>query len=94
MRVCMVAYTFYESDPRVRQYANALIERGDTVDVIALRPIGAPKYETFEGVNLFRIQEREVNERGPLQYASRIIRFLLHASTTTGESCIYRTHTN
>lgn len=81
MRVCMVAYTFYESDPRVRQYANALIERGDTVDVIALRPTGAPKYETFEGVNLFRIQEREVNERGPLQYASRIIRFLLHAST-------------
>ena len=32
MRVCMLGYTFYETDSRVRQYAKALRERGDEVD--------------------------------------------------------------
>ena len=36
LRVCMVAYAFYESDTRILQYAAALAKRGDTVDVIAL----------------------------------------------------------
>ena len=36
MRACMVAYTFYESDGRVRRYAETLA-KGDQVDVIALR---------------------------------------------------------
>ena len=36
-RICMVVYAFYENDTRVMQYADALVERGDHVDVIALR---------------------------------------------------------
>ena len=35
-RVCMLVYSFYESDNRVMRYARALVERGDEVDVIAL----------------------------------------------------------
>ena len=35
-RVCMLAYSFYESDNRIMRYARALVERGDEVDVIAL----------------------------------------------------------
>jgi hypothetical protein len=33
----MLGYTFYELDSRVRQYARALVERGDEVDFIGLR---------------------------------------------------------
>ena len=37
MKVCMVAYAFYETDNRVRRYAEALAKRGDSVEAVALR---------------------------------------------------------
>ena len=37
MRICMLAYTYYETDNRVRRYAEALAKRGDSVDVFCLR---------------------------------------------------------
>ena len=40
LRICHVAYTFYENDNRVIRYAEARAERGDDVDVIALRRPG------------------------------------------------------
>jgi glycosyltransferase involved in cell wall biosynthesis len=77
MKICMLAYSFYENDSRIKQYANALVDRGDAVDVIALRRPGQPAHSVLNGVNVFRIQTRTVNERGPLSYLFRIIRFLL-----------------
>jgi glycosyltransferase involved in cell wall biosynthesis len=74
-RVCMVVYAFYENDTRVMQYADALVERGDHVDVIALRRGGLPEYEVLRGVHVHRIQSRTVNEKGLFSYASRILRF-------------------
>jgi glycosyltransferase involved in cell wall biosynthesis len=76
MRVCMLAYSFYESDSRIQQYTRALIGRGDEVDVIALRKPGSPEVECLAGVNVSRIQFREVNEQGRLSYLVRILRFL------------------
>ena len=35
-KICMIAYTAYESDNRVRRYAETLAKRGDHVDIIAL----------------------------------------------------------
>jgi len=80
IKVCMLSYSFYETDARIKQYANALIERGDSVDVIALRQPGQPVRASFDGVNVFRIQTRMVNERGPLSYLLRIMRFLVVAA--------------
>jgi glycosyltransferase involved in cell wall biosynthesis len=77
MKVCMLAYAFYESDMRILRYAQSLQERGDTVDVIALRRSGAPAFEVLDGVNVYRVQERERNERGAAEYATRILRFML-----------------
>lgn len=80
-RVCMLAYAFYESDTRMMQYATALAERGDTVDVIAIsRDPRFPTTEVIAGVNVYRIQSRIVNEKGRFAYASRIVRFLLRAT--------------
>jgi glycosyltransferase involved in cell wall biosynthesis len=76
----MVAYSFYESDSRIIQYARALIQRGDVVDVISLRQQGASKFEVIQGVSVWRIQQRQVNERGPILYLCRIIKFLLLAT--------------
>lgn len=80
MNICMLAYSFYENDSRIKQYAHALVARGDTVDVIALRRPGQEAHSILNGVNVFRIQTRTVNERGPFSYLFRIIRFLVLAA--------------
>ena len=80
-KICMVAYTNYESDNRVRRYAEALARRGDHVDVIALTadPVPVGK-DTVSGVNLYRIQSRVQNERFKWTYFWRLSRFLWNAS--------------
>src|SRR6185312_16798416 len=76
MRICMVAYTFYEADNRVRRYAEALAERGDEVDVIALRRSNQPRLEFLKGVRVYRIQNRSIDEKGPLTYLPKLLLFL------------------
>lgn len=80
MRICMLSYSFYEDDSRILQYAGALVERGDTVDVIALRKEGATKTGVLDGVNVYRIQTRVINEKGRISYLLRIVRFLAIAT--------------
>jgi glycosyltransferase involved in cell wall biosynthesis len=79
MKVCMVAYTFYETDARVRRYAEALAERGDQVDVVALQSGNAPDTEVLRGVRVFRIQKRKVNERSKYAYLVRLFAFMLRS---------------
>ena len=52
MRVCMITYSFYETDNRVMRYAETLAQRGDHVDVLALRRDGMPREETLNNVNV------------------------------------------
>src|SRR5713226_3657474 len=79
LRICMVAYAFYASDNRVRVYAETLAERGDEVDVIALRRYNWPTLEVINGVRVFQIQSRERNERRQLTYLFRLVLFFIHA---------------
>ncbi len=76
----MLTYSFYESDSRVQQYTSALVERGDTVEVIALRREGLPSLEVLRGVKVYRIQKRNRNERGQLSYAFKIFLFFLRSA--------------
>ena len=81
LRICMLAYAFYESDTRIMQYATALAKRGDVVDVVALRrEYHDPEFEVLNAVNVYRIQSRTVNEKGLLAYVNRIFRFLMRAT--------------
>lgn len=73
----MLVYAFYENDTRVLQYTKALAANGDLVDVFALRRPGSPSFEVMDGVNVHRVQLREVNERSRWAYLVRILRFLL-----------------
>ena len=77
MRVCMVAYSFYEVDSRIIQYARSLTRRGDSVDVIALAHGNSPQVEVIDGVTVYRVQRRDINEKSALSYLFRIVRFLL-----------------
>lgn len=77
----MLTYNNYETDNRVRRYAEALVRRGDRVEVIALSggdvPLGM---EEISGVTVYRIAHRVRNERSKWTYAWRLLRFFLAAS--------------
>lgn len=77
MRVCMVAYTFYETDNRVRRYAEALAKRGVDVDAIVLRRECQQRSEVSKGVRVRRIQKRTISEKGPLSYLAKLLMFFL-----------------
>lgn len=80
-KICMVAYSYYESDNRVRRYAETLVGRGDQVEVIALGNGDAPLGEVeIGGVRVRRIQRRVRDEGGKWTYAIRLLRFLFAAS--------------
>ncbi len=72
----MVAYTHYNSDNRVRRYAEALAKRGDHVEVIALG--GSPEAEDeLKGVKVHRILSRKSDEKHKWDYVPRLMRFFL-----------------
>ncbi|MBX3347816.1 MAG: glycosyltransferase family 4 protein [Nitrospira sp.] len=56
--VLMIAYTYYETDPRVIRAAEAALEGGFSVDVIALRRPGQLSTEIIRGVRVYRVQAR------------------------------------
>lgn len=79
--ICMLAYSYYEFDNRVRRYAETLAKRGDHVDVIALSGDKSPlPQEEVRGVTVYRIQSRDFDEKGKWSYAWRLLRFLLASS--------------
>jgi glycosyltransferase involved in cell wall biosynthesis len=75
----MLVYSFYESDNRVLRYAETLAQRGDRVDVIALRKGNQPYQSLLRGVNVFRIQERLKNEKNEFDYLFRLIKFIMRS---------------
>ena len=75
----MVAYSFYEADNRVRRYAETLARRGDRVDVVSLRQKGQPARGIINGVHVFRIQRRVVNERSKFSYLGRLLLFFIRS---------------
>ena len=80
MKACMLAYTFYDADNRVRRYAEALVRRGDQVDAIALAREGQPAFEVIRGVRVFRIQKRKIDETGPFSYLIKLLLFFVRSA--------------
>jgi glycosyltransferase involved in cell wall biosynthesis len=81
-KVCMITHSFYESDNRVIRYAEALVQRGDSVDVLALRRSqDLPKEEVISGVRVFRIKDRfGKKEQSRVSFLWPLMRFLATSS--------------
>jgi glycosyltransferase involved in cell wall biosynthesis len=81
-RIGMITHSFYETDNRVTRYAEALAERGDQVDVIALRRSPSSRaIETLNGVHVSRIQYRfKKSEQTTAAYFWPMLRFLIASS--------------
>jgi glycosyltransferase involved in cell wall biosynthesis len=80
MKACMVAYAFYETDNRVRRYAEALVRRGDDVEAIVLGREGQSAEEIIKGVHVRRIQTRVRDERRPVSYLIKMLMFFLRSA--------------
>ncbi|HJU09242.1 MAG TPA: glycosyltransferase family 4 protein [Candidatus Binataceae bacterium] len=76
-RVLLIAYSTYICDARVKRHAEALVARGDTVDVICLAPDQAAE---FNGVNLIALPVPRF--RGSLKsgYLRAYLGFFIRAS--------------
>lgn len=83
LRVCMITHSSYESDNRVLRYAEALAERGDSVDVLALRQNSSmDREEVLRGVRIFRIQDRiGKTEQTKSSFVWPLLRFLVKSSS-------------
>lgn len=82
-KVCMVAYTQYECDNRVRRYAETLARRGDSVDAIALASTTTSEASSrLKGVTVHHVQKRDYTERSPFAFAAFHLLFLLRSAWT------------
>src|SRR5262249_15377966 len=79
MKACMVAYSGYESDSRVRRYAETLVKNGYRVDAIALSQEEESKSTTVNGVRVFRIQRRIRNEKNRLEHLAKLALFFFRS---------------
>ncbi len=80
MKACMVAFTYYEVDNRVRRYAEALYKEGWQVDAIVLKMFDKKTRGIINGINLYRIQKRAQNEKGKILYLFRLLKFYFLSS--------------
>ncbi len=55
IRVGMITFDWYPFDPRVRRMAEAARDAGDVVDVICIRQPGEKRFETYNGVRIYRL---------------------------------------
>jgi glycosyltransferase involved in cell wall biosynthesis len=80
-RVCMVAYTDYIGDTRIRREAEALVERGDSVDLICPWTESLHGQTSYGGVQLhFARKFSYSGGTGPLSYLTRYLAFLFAAA--------------
>lgn len=68
VRVGMLVVSEYESDARVRRQAEALVERGDEVTVVALHAEGRPEFDKVNGVNVVHLPTQKYRGESSLAY--------------------------
>jgi glycosyltransferase involved in cell wall biosynthesis/rhamnogalacturonyl hydrolase YesR len=81
--ILMVAYTYYESDPRVIREAQAAVEGGFEVDFIALRRPGTPRTERIRGVRVIRLNQVKYRGGGYFKYLLAYLQFFLRCLVKT-----------
>ncbi len=79
----MVAYTYYESDPRVIREAEAAVDGGFDVDFLALRKTGTQSIEMVRGVRVIRLNQTKYRGSGYLEYLIDYLKFFFRCFVKT-----------
>ena len=80
INVCMLTYSFYAYDARVRRYAESLVQRGDHVDVLSITDESEKTHKVINGVHIYRIQSRKKDEKNKFVYLYRLLKFFINSS--------------
>jgi glycosyltransferase involved in cell wall biosynthesis len=75
--ILMIAYTYYQSDPRVIREAEAALTGGFEVDFLALRRAGDPPSQNLRGVNVFNLPQSRYRGGGHFKYLLAYLLFFL-----------------
>ena len=86
----MVAYSHYESDPRVIREAEAAVDAGFEVDCLALRRPGSANHENVHGVNVIRLNQDKYRGKGHFQYLLAYLTFFLRCLVKITELFVER----
>jgi len=81
-RTCMVVYSYYPFDPRVRKEAERLAKNGYEIDIICLRDKDEKKEETINGINVVRLPMQTAREGSKLRYVYQYVMFFILAFFT------------
>jgi len=73
----MVAYTNYQTDPRVIREAEAAVSAGFDVDFLALSRGNDPKVEMIRGVRVFHLNQKRYRGSGRLRYMLAYLNFFI-----------------
>jgi glycosyltransferase involved in cell wall biosynthesis len=76
----MVAFTHYSTDSRVRREAEALVDRGDQVDMIGLRKDGEEKACKLNGVRVYQISIGRYRGSNTFSYLISYLFFFIAAA--------------
>lgn len=88
--ILMIAYTYYQSDPRVIREAQAAVEAGFEVDFLALRRAGDPPVEHLRGVKVFHLAQSRYRGGGHFQYLLAYLMFFLRCFAKTNSLFLKR----
>jgi glycosyltransferase involved in cell wall biosynthesis len=75
--VLMIAYTYYQSDPRVIREAEAAVSAGFEVDFFALRRENDPSVEEIRGVRVCHLRQSRYRGKGRLRYLLSYLEFFV-----------------
>ncbi|WP_295540993.1 glycosyltransferase family 4 protein [uncultured Thiohalocapsa sp.] len=98
-RVCMLVFSNYPNDPRVRREAAALVRKGLDVDVYCLRQPHELSEEVCDGVTVYRIMDTPRSKEALTRYLWHTLRFTWRALVRVGNQAgarsyaLYQVHT-
>jgi glycosyltransferase involved in cell wall biosynthesis len=73
----MIAYTYYQSDPRVIREAEAAMNAGFEVDFFALCRVQDPPVEEIRGVRVHHLRQSRYRGKGHVRYLLSYVEFFL-----------------
>src|SRR5688572_3424221 len=80
--ICMVAYTDYVGDARVRREAETLAAKGFNVVCLTNRNGGTPQRYTLDGVEVRELRVGKYRGKSTVAYLLSYMRFLIGASAS------------
>jgi glycosyltransferase involved in cell wall biosynthesis/peptidoglycan/xylan/chitin deacetylase (PgdA/CDA1 family) len=91
LRVCMLTYSAYEFDNRVRRYAESLAMRGDDVEVLSVS-LGdeSPRDTTLDGVKITHLIGKTQLRGSTAAYVLQVTRFALAAFAVISKRALKR----